>query len=540
MLPAALRTAIAAATCVIAAVAAPGDEPAPVVVHADADGYFEIDAADAAPAWPGPGVRALVGRFGWLEKGAAAPAVFVRGEEGTYERRALDVRPDDRRGRGVLLAGAIVTDAQARLAAGRASRFDRAIALADPEPVRTAPSLPDAEPLATRRGPPKQGAALAAWAPSGMTFVRFRSVEAALRFADVADRIAGRVLAAAGDGADRGTLRWAIHDLVLPEVWRANPNGEKGCGECAVVVGTWGPGRPEVALLLRVTDPELHRMQTAAGIGFAAMPEHAWKPDDDPDPAARAPRNFRRTIGDVEVVATSRRLLQQVAEPSGAAVQDDPAWTTFRGAAPGASEAFVLFQDSVARRAWRDERIDERRAERGDREILGVRSLLSRWAGAANLVPEGRRGVPAPEFRGPGASLVSIRCTTDAKGADVEATFTDEAAAEDARRVIETAARPLEGGARVCASNRHELFPVARVERDARDLAERCFVVLGWRPVCPCGGTYDAHPVTRDVSCSLHGSDASPLPDPPAPRALVRDVRREGAVVRLRIPIDWR
>ena len=31
---------------------------------------------------------------------------------------------------------------------------------------------------------------------------------------------------------------------------------------------------------------------------------------------------------------------------------------------------------------------------------------------------------------------------------------------------------------------------LALVEPTAQDLAERAFVVLGWRPVCPCGGTY--------------------------------------------------
>jgi len=87
---------------------------------------------------------------------------------------------------------------------------------------------------------------------------------------------------------------------------------------------------------------------------------------------------------------------------------------------------------------------------------------------------------------------------------------------------------------------KREIFPVARVERDAKDLAERCFVVLGWKPVCPCDGVYDAHPVTREPSCSVHGSDTSPLAGAPVARPLIRDLRREGATVRCRVPVDWR
>jgi hypothetical protein len=366
-------------------------------------------------------------------------------------------------------------------------------------------------------------------------------VEAAFRFADVADGIASRVLAKSVDGADRGTLRWAIHDLVLPEVWRANPNGEKGCGECAVVLGGWDRGRPEVALLLRITDPELHHMQTAAGIGYAAMPEHRWAPADDPDPASRAPRNHRRTIGDVEVVATSERLFRRIVDASGTAVGSDPAWKAFRGDGPVPEEAFVLFQDASARRLRSDEaRDDGRPATIGDRERLGARALLARWADVAELVPADAAWPGGPRTAFPAAAIVSVRCVTDAKGAAVEAVFTDAWAAEAARAALEACAKPFEGGAKVCASNRREVLPVARVERTAKDLAERCFVVLGWRPVCPNGGTYDAHPVTREPSCSVHGSDSSPLPDPPAARPLLRNLVRDGAVLRLRIPIDWR
>jgi hypothetical protein len=77
------------------------------------------------------------------------------------------------------------------------------------------------------------------------------------------------------------------------------------------------------------------------------------------------------------------------------------------------------------------------------------------------------------------------------------------------------------------------------MDRAQTDLAERAFVVLGWKPVCPCRGTYSAHPVTRDVACSVHGTDARPSPEPKPLRAVLRDVASEGVVVRFRVPIDW-
>ena len=38
--------------------------------------------------------------------------------------------------------------------------------------------------------------------------------------------------------------------------------------------------------------------------------------------------------------------------------------------------------------------------------------------------------------------------------------------------------------------NLADLVPLALVENPQDDVAERNFVVLGWKPVCPCGGTY--------------------------------------------------
>ena len=37
-----------------------------------------------------------------------------------------------------------------------------------------------------------------------------------------------RLLAAEGTGRDDETVRWALHDLTLPQVWAANPTGERG------------------------------------------------------------------------------------------------------------------------------------------------------------------------------------------------------------------------------------------------------------------------------------------------------------------------
>src|SRR5512144_707238 len=61
-----------------------------------------------------------------------------------------------------------------------------------------------------------------------------------------------------------------------------------------------------------------------------------------------------------------------------------------------------------------------------------------------------------------------------------------------------------------CLHNLEDLVPLALVENPQDDVAERNFVVLGWKPVCPCGGTYSVHPITREVSCSVHGTAASP------------------------------
>jgi hypothetical protein len=173
----------------------------------------------------------------------------------------------------------------------------------------------------------------------------------------------------------------------------------------------------------------------------------------------------------------------------------------------------------------------------GERIARGAVWLAARWAGVpCGFSPSAERvAVEA----GPLAQVLWLRAVTDVKGAHVECVFRTEDAAERARVALELAARPLENHGAVCSSNRRELTPLALAERSVDDLAERCFVVMSFKPVCPCGGRYEAHPVTREVDCTVHGSDRRPVAEVKAPKPLLRDLVREGAAVRFLWPIRW-
>src|SRR5207244_1324133 len=83
------------------------------------------------------------------------------------------------------------------------------------------------------------------------------------------------------------TLRLVLHDLLLPTIWRTNPETTRGVGAMDVVVAPpFVRGRLRVAATLHVVDPELHRMQTEAGIAEEATPGHLCRSRDDPFPGA--------------------------------------------------------------------------------------------------------------------------------------------------------------------------------------------------------------------------------------------------------------
>lgn len=533
------------------------DEIPELAARVDAEGFFEIEDASVAEAFSAsPSVRAVAGRLGRLEPPDAADArVWVRAVDGAFESRRLERRSALEPLRPLVQA-ALVDRAASWGTLGAAGAFARLMSGEEGPPPGTESQLlgftrggslglgertPRTEGSDGSPVPDASGADLAAWAPADRPFVRFRSVEAAYRFASEADRLASRLLAARGDGRDWGTLRWALYDLLLPTIWRTNPQGERGVGECAVVFETaYVRGRGEVAALLRITDPDLHRMQVLAGIGQEAEPDHLWRPEGDPFPRTRERRNFRDTRADVEWVATSEAAFEPLRLRGVRRLAADPEWRRLRGDGPPArEEAFLLFVPDEERRAFDD--LDPRgdASDRAGREERGLTALGFAWTGRRQ---GWRIGVVGIRPDGPSAlhRLVSARATTDMKGALVEATFEDEPSARVAEEALAAAARPLEGAGDVCRTNLRDLVPLAVCEAvPATDLAERSFVVLGWKPVCPSGGTYLVHPVTRETSCSLHGSVRRPLPEPPAPGPLLRDLARDGTTVRFRWPIDW-
>ena len=508
-------------------------DPLTATAHVDEDGYFEISDPSIVEAYSAsPRVRSLVGRLGWIDTAAPeSPRIAVRVADGSFETRTLVEQPANGALRDRVFAALLrrATSWGAERTPGAFARFLAAAVGPAPSteptllpiaiPERGAsPSHPLTERLAGSPVPSEPGADLAAWAPAERPFARFRSVEAAGRFAAEADRLAARLLAAEGDGRDWGTLRWALHDLLLPTIWRTNPGGETGVGECAVVFETpMTRGRSEVALLLRITDAENHRMDTLAGIGQESRPDHLWRPERDPTPGIRDRRNFREVRADVEWVATSEAAMAALRSTSVERLATDPGWRAARGGAPPPREEamFLFVPERVRALGGADRGVAWDLAARKAREDDGLAALIATWAG--DRFVEFRRPDLA-EVRPQGtpllARLVSARATTDVKGALVEATFVDEPSARAAEESLAAAARPLPNAGDVCRTNLCDLVPLAVCENvPAQDVAERSFVVLGWKPVCPCGGTYLVHPVTRETSCTLHGSVRKPLPE---------------------------
>lgn len=542
------RRAAAALLCLVAA-GARGDEgdtsPPPVDVFADRAGRFVLaDPSLAGRVFAGPGVPCVVGSAGRIEHGAPSPRVWLRAADGTFDAALLRIarRDDD-------TAVRALRDAASALVAGFGAPFERS----------TAPYCGDRATMVHAAAAPSPGADLIDRATYAGVFVRFRSVESAYRFSDLADRLGGVLLVAGGDGRDHATVRRVLDSLTLPEIWVTNPEGVRGVSECAFATDlapTRGDRRG--AALFRVVDAELHRMQTVAGLGSAA---HEGRESA-----------VRRALvdGDVEIVANTAIGGRPSGVPPGEVAPIVAAWRDLRVRFPAApDEAFLLVTDPRARRGapTAPDTSEYDADERAAREAAGWLRRLRAWCG---LNWESMRGwaratpVPADVLR----RVAWARCVTDDRGATVSVAFDDEESAERARAALRSVSRPESGAAAdatsggaapestpraaaptttprtvalatVCATNRRDLAPLAVLAPDTHDVAATAAADLGWRPVCPCGGEYVAHPITREVSCSLHGTDGAPRPDPPAPKPLVRDVVRDGAIVRFRVRIDW-
>lgn len=521
-------------------------------VEADSDGFF-VGAEGAAPtaAFAGAGVKlafvdAARGRVvGRLDPKADAPTLWTRSADGTLSPRPLRVARAEAPQRAAVVAAALA--ALSSSDSSTVKTFAECCGAAA-ESSGVAPPGDAPVPYTSRSPVPAAavGAPLDAWAPREDLFVRFRSVEAAYRFCAAADDLAAALLVSESEDArDYGTLRLVLHDLLLPTIWRTNPESSRGVAEVGLVVAPpFVRGRLAAAALLRIVDPELHRMQTEAGIAEEATEGHLWRPADDPFPAERVRINFR-TIpdgGDLEIVATDRALGERVASRKSATTSSVETYRELRAATvspdgrPVADEAAFAFGPYAAAE-WRGLVPGfTRGAVRALRESTGLRALAERWLGRAKDAPR-----PDPHVGGPSsllASIEAVRVTTDAKGAAVWAKCVD---ADSARRFAQSLrALASAGGAadRACARNLADLAPLALVESREDDVAERNFVVLGWKPVCPCGGTYSVHPITREVSCSVHGTAASPKKGawtaPP-----VSEIAANDAELSFRLAIDW-
>jgi len=524
-----------------------------VAVEVDSDGYFaSADGVAQGEAHPGAGVRmafvdAARGRLvGRMTPRADAPSVWARAADGSLVPRALRASPTSSPRRAAVLAAAL-----AALASSSDSETTRGFSERCGGPaagVGVAPAgdvdLPKTGTYPPRR--PAAGLPLAAWAPSEDLFVRFRSVEAAYRFARAADELAAALLVAEDDDArDYGTLRLVLHDLLLPTIWRTNPESERGASEVGLVIAPpFVRGRLSAAAILRIVDPELHRMQTQAGVAEEATEGHLWRPADDPFPAERARFNFRTIPSDapdVEIVATDRALLDRVASMKSSNLDRSDEYAAARApTAPGgvaatdeAAFAYCLYAVEKDWKYFFPGILQS--ATRSLREGAGLTFLADQWIGHAAdaLRPDAHVGGPSIL-----ASVEAVRVTTDARGAAVWIKCVDAAAARAVADSLRGLASAGAAADRACRRNLADLVPLALVEAPADDVAERNFVVLGWKPVCPCGGTYSVHPITREVSCSVHGTTASPKKGAWTPPAVSEiDVRE--SELSFRLAVDW-
>ncbi|MCG3134933.1 MAG: hypothetical protein HMLKMBBP_02351 [Planctomycetes bacterium] len=501
-------------------------DPPPIRVRSDAEGFFEVADQDAvSELHAGDGVLFAAGRHGRIAPGASGHEVFARGTDGSFAARRIVVAAHlaaSLREPALRAAAASGSTTASELASGIGADLPRSGTIGYGGGAETG-----------FRGP---GADLATYAPRGSAFARFRDVEAMLRVCGEADRLAARILAAHDDGRDFRTLGEFLRRLRIPEIWKANPGGEKGAGECGITAGSVVRGTTDAALLLRIRDPALHHMETQAGIALAGAHEIEMTSAaaDDPWPERRRTAPVRRVFDDVEI-ATPEFGPWSVSSlpPMDGTVAALPGWAARRGAPPPAEEAAFA---RIPRMPFDVDTVKEP----GRRTVLAKswRGLAARWLGddraAAPFPAPAGRPLLVPRTEG----ALWVRVATDAKGLAVSVECDAEADAPRIEAVLALAAAPLANHAAVCASNRDELSVVALAERRATNLAERAFLHLGFAPVCPCGGRYDAHPVTREVACTAHGTGRAPR-SAKAPPPLVRALAREGAVVSFRIPVDW-
>ena len=520
-------------------------------VSADRDGFFvSADAAPSREVFSGPGVTVAVldgsGRVaGRLDPRAPEPSVWLRDGAGALTMSTLRVATSETPQRADVTAAALAALARAPQSPTLATFIEICGGPPSdgPAPVPTDATAPrTSRPVAPSPGP---GEPLEAWAPLECVFVRFRSVEAAYRFASVADELAAALAASESEDArDYGTLRLVLHDLLMPTIWRTNPDAQRGVGEVALVIAApFVRGRLRAAAILRITDPELHRMQTVAGVAQESREDHLWRPPADPFPAERTRINFRVVPpgADVEIVATDREFGEAIAARTSAVVASSAEFRGRRAAsapegAVAPDEAVFAFSALVADARWRAFVPGVlRSAAREGREGLGLRHLAESWLGGARKIATADLRSHGPSVL---ASIVALRATTDSKGAAVSVECADAASAAHFAHALR--ALPSGGAAagRACEANLRDLVPLALVETPGGDVAERAFVVLGWKPVCPCGGTYSVHPVTRELSCSAHGSAAAPRAAKWTPPAL-SEVRADGAELSFRLAIDW-
>jgi len=519
-----------------------GDGP---LLHVDDLGFF-VSAEPVEGEWyAGPGVRGVVSYERDGERhlagrlAAGDPSLWTRDTDGSF----VGVTPRVSAVSAPLTEAVSVAMKSTRRAAAAAGESDRPsfpgsfiFGLAVPAPVPPVSTPPVAKPAEKRDSGVPVGAPLLAWAPADSSAVRLRSVEAAFRFADLADRFAERIGFARGVARDYGALRLTLHHLLMPRIWGANPGGPKGVTECMLVFAhRQRLGALDVAVVLRIVDPELHEMETIAGVALETSENHLWRPDGDPFPARRVRRAVRAVLGDCEIVATSRELLERLAAgPHADAVTETGAQLAERFSLPpprGARRAFSMRGPPPSTQT-----IDAR-----DREARGLAELAERFSGLEQSNHMVRKGLGLGEFRTPPPwdGVVAACADTGVEGARIAVRLRDEESA--ALLADELRAPPLSSEATqaLCRANLVDLVPLGMVEPRTSDAAERNFVWLGWRPVCPDGGTYRFHPVTGEPKCTIHGTVKRPKIGPGLGPSPVSEVAIDGSLLTFLLSIDW-
>ncbi len=515
-------------------------------LRVDELGLFVSEGAVEGDWWAGPGVRGVVvyerdgrrqigGRF--AELGVAA-TLWTR-VDGTFvgaTPRCQVVTESLSPEVGAAFARAIDFAADAGEIRPFFEELRRQTGAARPLGTRSTRD-PVARPAENRDARFPDGTPLLAWAPEGTLAVRFRSVEAAFRFADVADRLAERLGFAAGIARDHGSLRLTLHHLLLPSIWGANPGGPKGVAECMLIVAEkQSAGALDVALVFRIVDPELHAMETIAGVALETSADHLWRPEEDPFPKLRVRRAVRAVVGDCEVVATSQEMLERVASGETQPAKAETAGETeaelaTRTGLPtprGSRRAFSLRGAPI--------RVDYFTATA--RSYLGWSKLAARFSGFGRIgyMNESNRGGYTFE---PWRSIVAACVDTGIDGATVSVRLHDEESAVALADLLRAPVPSPEDTRALCLENLDDLVALGMVEPRAPDVAERCFVWMGWRPVCPDGGTYRFHPVTGEPKCTVHGTEKKPRVGPGLGPSPIREVEIDGSRVTFLLRIDW-